>query len=108
VSKVESSADAGGKDSRRLVTGIAWVLASFLLFLVVAVGPEYFHWKFGGAGPAGLALAACIMTSIIAVAIIGIVQIHRAKASDRLKAMVLVPSYLLVAFYLLMLSGMFI
>jgi hypothetical protein len=93
--KPKSAAKASGS----LFPGIVWVLASplFLCLTLTYVPPSYSH---------SFALAACMMISIIAVAIVGIVRIHRAQVADRWKVVVLVPSYLLVAFYLLMLCYM--
>lgn len=100
------------------------MLASLVLYGAVAIAPMYIMRHVhapnapvqtsvsGRTGPGinrwEFILALLYMVCVVAACVLGIIRMHRAEVSERWKAVALVPSFILLAFYLLMLSGMFI
>ncbi len=102
---MDPKTDPGGKGPTSLLPGIVWMLASVAMFSAQASGSAYLQWAGTmKVGPGGLHHFLWFMAVVIALAVGGIVQLTRAQVRNW-KVAALVLSYLLMAVYLLLLSG---
>jgi hypothetical protein len=109
VSKVENNAEAGATNIRRLTTGIAWVLGSLAVqiagsFIIQrAIGRENFIHGFT---TKAVIYALPLELTVLVMAIIGIVQIHRARAKLHWIILASIFGYMLALTYLFQAANM--
>ncbi len=87
--------------------GIGWLAASAILWLAVISGASAAHRVLAAVGR-DLAFFVVFMMVVIAMAVTGIIRAHQVQEQQPSTTVVLVAGYLLVGFYLLMLSSAFI